>query len=176
MTCADAPTTAGQEWYTLPTDILKIHSIFYEPASGGGWRLRHKDAAKRDPAATSSTSVAEWYPWGGPSSGVNVKRIGLNAVPSVTGDNIHILYRKLPLTMVSGGQAPEVPTEWQDALVSYAVWKVYRRWGREWVQMAEEAHAEWEEWLKRARRYMNPLTTDIPNTVTDTAGYLGWGD
>jgi len=174
MTCAVASTVAAQEEYSMPSDYLRMECVFLN-RTPDKLKLTPIRVTQRDPRASQGVPERYWI-WGLNVSSVNSLTIGLNPVPLAAGtSDLHIYYRQLPLTMVAAGQAPEIPIQWQDALVSYAVWKTYRRRGREWAQMAREAQTEWEEWLKRARRYSNPLMTDVPTQVLDTGGYHTWG-
>jgi hypothetical protein len=177
LTEETASTVASQETYSVPSDYYKIDAVFLARGAGQtNIRLLPMMRNDRDPSASTGTPT-RYYVSGRNVSGVNSFVIGLNPVPAASGTSdltIHI--RQMPLVMVSGGQAPEVPQPWQDALVSYAVWKALRRRGREWQSLAQEAAAEWADWLKKAERYVNPLMRDVPNQVYDNGGYLGWWD
>lgn len=173
MTCATASTVASQEQYSLPSDYLKMDTVFIYQTTGNNQKLRLTPitARQRDPVKNTGGSYY-YYIWGINVSGVNSYYVGLNPIPDSNGSSdLEIYYHQLPLTMVDGGQGPEVPTQWQDALISYALWKIYRRAGRDFANMRDEAKAEWTDWLAKARRYVNPLQRDIPTTVDDTAGY-----
>lgn len=124
----------------------------------------------RDPEANTGNPT-HYYIHGANLSGVNSYILGLNAVPSASGTNDIMLYGKqLPLTMVSGGQAPEVHTAFQDALPAYAEWMIQKRRGRDWQNQANAAGAEWERWIQKAQTWTNPLMMDFPTQIPDIAG------
>lgn len=175
MTCATASTVAAQEEYSLPSDFGKMEAVFLYSSTTAKQKLTPIRVGQRDPLKTQGIP-AWYYVWGLNVSSVNAITIGLNPIPSTSGSSdLEIYYRQLPLTMVSGGQAPEVPTQWQDGLTAYAAWKTYQRRGREWQSMARDAQAEWQGWINMAKRYTNPLTTDSPTSSNDSAGYMYWG-
>jgi len=149
---------------------MKLEAVFHD----GVCKLTPIRVNQRDARERSGTPTF-YYIHGANVSGSNAQTININPVPDAAY-TLKIHYRQLPLTMVNGGQGPEIPVQWHDALVSYALWKTYRRWGREWTNMRDEAHAEWEEWLKRARRYSTPHQVDVPTRVEDTAGFMYGGE
>lgn len=164
---------ASQEQYSIPSDYLKIEAVFiYNTTTGHKVKLRPMLVTQRD-ATKSPGNPSHYYIWGLNVSGVNSYYVGLNPIPSSSGtSDLEIYYRQQPQTMVAGGTAPEILTPWQDGLISFACWKVYRRRGKEWLNAALEAKAEWEDWVSKAKAYINPLQLDWPTEVTDTGGYL----
>ena len=158
----------------MPSDYYKIDAVFLYGATGSQYRLLPISRQDRDATQSTGTPVF-YYVSGGNVSGSNSYSIGLNPIPSSSGTNDLIIYiRQLPADMVSGGQAPEVIQPWQDALVSYAVWKCYRRRGKDWIAMAQSAQQEWMTWLQKAKRYVNPLMRDLPYQVYDNGGYMSF--
>lgn len=129
---------------------------------------------QRDPREQAGKPTG-YYMFGANVSNANAQTINFNPVPDAVYE-VKIFYRQLPLTMVSGGQGPEVPIQWHDSFVSYVLWKVYRRRGREWAEMRNEAKMEWESWMQKARRYAQQHQTDHPTRVDDTAGYMFGGE
>lgn len=174
LTEETASTVASQETYSVPGDYFKIDAVFLNNMATSQCRLLPMSRQDRDPQNGTGTPRF-YYVSGRNVSGSNAYTIGLNPIPDTSGTNDLVIYiRQLPLDMVSGGQAPEVIQPWQDALVAYATWKCYRRRGREWLSMAQDAHAEWNEWLQKAKRYVNPLMRDLPYQVYDNGGYASW--
>jgi hypothetical protein len=166
LTCATSVTVAGQEEYPLPSDYMKLEAVFLATDR----KLTPIRVQQRDARENNSKSIF-YYIHGANVSRSNAQTINLNPIPD-QAYTLKIYYRQMPLAMVSGGQGPEIPVQWHDALPSYALWKTYRRWGRDWANMRDESKAEWEQWLQRARRYATPLQVDVPTRVEDTAGYM----
>lgn len=161
---------AHQEEYSLPSDYGRLEAVFYYGSQS--IILTPISVSQRNPRRTEGTPSC-FYVWGLNVSGANTYAIGLNDIPSTSGtDDIEIFYRQLPLTMVTGGQAPEIPIQWQDALPAYAAWKTMQRRGREWAGMAREYQMEWQDWVNKAKKYVNPLQTGFPYRTNDTAGYM----
>lgn len=174
MTCATASTVASQESYSVPSDFIKIEAVFiYNTTTGTKVRLRPIDLMKRDPTKSTGTP-AFYYIWGLNVSSANSFTINLNPIPSTSGtSDLEIYFRQSPLTMVSGGQAPEIPGHFQYALVAYALWKIWERdQSPIGINLADRYHAEWEQWVKDAQSFINPLTLDMPTVIDDTQGLL----
>lgn len=168
-------TVSGQETYTVMSDFLRILSVnIYNTTNGVKVKLRPIDLQARDPNKTQGTP-AFYYITGLNVSGVNSYAIGLNPIPNFTGSSdLEVRGRQQPLTMVTGGQAPEIMTPWQDYLIAYAANRCYVRRGKEWGQMADRMWAEWERGIQKAKEFKNPLMEDWPTQIADAAGY-GYG-
>ena len=145
--------------------------FIYNTTTGVKRKLRPIDIQQRDP--TKATGSPSYYYVGGINvSGVNSYYVGLNPIPSTSGTSDLELYgRQQPLTMVSGGQAPEIMTPWQDYLVAYAAWCIYIRRGVQWTGMADRMWAIWERGIEKAKEFKNPLMEDWPTAITDVMGY-----
>jgi hypothetical protein len=174
MTCATTSTVASQESYSVPSDFIKIEAVFiYNTTSGQKQRLRPIDLMKRDP--TKSTGSPQYYfIWGLNVSSVNSFTVNLNPIPSTSGtSDLEIYFRQAPLTMVSGGQAPEIPGHFQYALVAYALWKIWLRdQSAIGANLASSYKREWDEWVHEAESFINPLTLDMPQQIDDAMGML----
>ena len=163
---------ASQETYTVPSDFLRVLAVFiYNTTSGHKQKLRPIDIQSRDPS--QSTGNPLYYYVGGINvSGNNSYTLGLNPIPSSSGSSDLIMYgRQQPTTMVTGGQAPEIMTPWQDYLIAYAANRCYVRRGPQWGSHADRMWAEWERGIKKAIEFRNPLMEDWPTTIQDVAGY-----
>lgn len=177
MTCATASTVASQESYSVPSDFIKIEAVFiYNTTSGQKQRLRPIDLMKRD-ATKSTGSPQYYYIWGLNVSSVNSFTVNLNPIPSTSGtSDLEIYFRQSPLTMVSGGQAPEVPGHFQYALVAYALWKIWLRdQSPIGTNLAMIYKNEWDQWVADAQSFINPLTLDMPQQIDDAMGMLSSG-
>lgn len=173
MTCATASTVASQEVYSVPSDFIKIESVFINNATTGHKvRLKPISLLDRDPEQGTGDPLY-YYIWGRNVSSANSFTIGLRPIPSTSGSSdLEIYFRQAPLTMVSGGQAPEIPTHFQYALPAYALYKLWLRdQSPIGVGMARIYKAEWDEWVENAKAFINPLTLDIPMTIRDEMRY-----
>ena len=174
MTCATTSTVASQEGYSVPSDFIKIEAVFiYNTTTNQKQRLRPIDLMKRD--ATKSTGNPQYYYiWGTNVSSVNSFTVNLNPIPSSSGtSDLEIYFRQAPLTMVSGGQAPEIPGHFQYALVAYALWKIWLRdQSTLGANLASFYRSEWDQWVEDARAFINPLTLDMPQQIDDAMGIL----
>lgn len=170
LTCATASTVASQEVYSVPTDMLHVVAVYIN-RSGTKQKLRHISVNQRDPRGSPGTPQF-YYVWGRNVSGSNSYVIGLNPIPADSGtSDLEIYYKQQPVTMVNDSQAPEVFTPVRDALISYACWKVFARDHTASLPLADRYRSEWEEWLRKIKEYINPLSHDTPTLIQDTAGY-----
>lgn len=168
-TCHTASTVASQEVYSVPTDFLKVTAVFLNGTTKR--KLKPIAVTERDPKGGPGTPKY-YYLWGRNVSGAFSYVVGLNPIPSTSGTSDLAIYTtQQPLTMVNGGQAPEIPVPFQDALIAYACWKVYARDHTASMGLADRYKREWQEWVQLARDYHDP-NEDTPRLIQDTAGYL----
>ena len=174
LTTATASTVASQESYSVPSDFIKIEAVFiYNTSTGNKRRLRVIDLHGRDPERNTGDPLY-YYVWGINVSSANQFTVNLQPIPSTSGtSDLEIWFRQRPLTMVSGGQAPEIPEHFQYALPSYVAWKLFMRdQSAIGTHLAQMYKNEWDEWIHAARAFINPLTLDSPTTIPDAMGYL----
>lgn len=174
LTCAKTSTVAAQETYNLPTDYWKAEAVFYY-GTGGDRHLFPMNVGDRDPEQRQG-APNRYYIWGSNVSSTNQYVIGLNPVPGVNGtDDLEVFYRQLPRKMVHSTEAtmvnPEVNEMWQDAMVDYALMSIYRRLGNDFVGLYRDHRAGWNDWMMKAKEYVNPLQFDIPIPRRDTGLY-----
>lgn len=176
LTCATTSTVAGQGEYSVPGDYNKVQAVFLYRTTGDLAKLNLYPIGvlDKDPAKAQGTPRF-YYVWGLNVSGVNSFTIGLNPIPSVSGtSDLEIFYRQIPATMVSGGQAPEVPVQFQDGLPDGALMQIYERFAAGdsgYMAMADRARSRWGSWIARASSHVSPLTLDRPSMPRDTMGY-----
>jgi hypothetical protein len=171
VSCWTTSTVASQEEYSIPADFTRVRSVFLYQTNGSQIKLTPIRMEQRDPSQSLGTPVF-YYVWGLNVSSANQPTICLNPIPSTSGtSDLRIFGHQVPLDMVSGGQAPEVMWQWQDALSTYGVWRCLQRRGLKYESMARDAQAEWEDWVNQARRFHNPMGLDQPTTMVDTGGY-----
>jgi len=167
-----ASTVASQEEYSVPSDFLNGSAVFlYNTTTGHKVKLKPITVHQRDPNKTTGNPLY-YYIHGLNVSSVNSYSIGLNPIPSTSGtSDLELWGRQQPLTMVTGGQAPEIMTPWQDYLVAYAAWACYMRRGPDFKAMADDMWAIWTRGIEKAKAWRNPLMNDYPIEAVDTAGY-----
>jgi len=177
LTSEYTSTIANQEAYSVPSDFLKIEGVFIKNAVTNNYRrLRPIDPLRRDPREQTG-DPGYYYLWGRNVSGANSDTINLNPIPSTSGTSDLIIFiRQTPLTMVNGGQGPEIPLAFQNALPAYALWKIYQRDHAASVPLADRYQGEWRDWIHEAIAFRNPLQNDMPIPVEDVMGYTQmWG-
>lgn len=156
-------------------------TITFTNANGGLQQILEPISVnQRDPTRAESTQQLQYYVWGEnvTVSGQNVNRyvVGLVDVPSVTsGYDLHVYYRQLPQVMTTGGGsvAAEVADQWQDAMISGAMKRIYSRLctsDTKWIPLYDRYKAEWDQLLIKARRYVNPLMLDRPRQIQPVMG------
>lgn len=174
--CWTGSTVASQEQYTVMANYHKVQAVFLYRTTADATKilLSPMDILDRDPA--KGTGIPDSYYIGGINvSGSNSFYIGLNPIPAISGSqDIEVHGRRIPLTMVSAGQAPEVLPQFQDGLIDGALKQIYERLAStdmRLLPMLDRAQARWMEWKKQAENYsMDPLL-DRPLPIRDTMGY-----
>ena len=176
LTSATTSTVASQAAYSVPSDFIKIEAVFiYNTSTGNKRKLRPIDLMRRDPERSTGDPLY-YYIWGTNVSSSNSFTVNLQPIPSTSGtSDLEIWFRQRPLTMVSGGQAPEIPEHFQYALPCYAAWKLFQRDQSPLsLSLAGMYKAEWDEWIRSAQAFINPLTLDQPSTIPDVMGYTSY--
>ena len=175
-TCAKVDLVANQEEYSLPTDYLKAETVFYIGTQGYPTKLIPISVIDRDPNKTAGVPT-RYYIWGSNVAGANQYVIGFcyGVTSASETQAIDLFYRQKPAIMVlaSPGPAinPEVDTPWQYAMIEMALMRIYQRMGPSYINQLNMATAKWNEWLERAKQYMNPMQFDVPLQRRDTGGY-----
>lgn len=173
VSCWTTSTVASQEEYSVPSDFVRIRSVFINnTTTGHKVKLTPIRMEQRDPMQNMGNPLF-YYVWGLNVSSNNQPTICLNPIPSSSGtSDLHIYGHQIPAAMVNGGQAPEVMFHWQDALSTYGLWRCYQRRGLKWEGLARDTQAEWEDWVNQARRFHNPMGLDAPTSIADNADYV----
>lgn len=166
-----ASTVASQEAYSVPSDWIKVRSVFiYNTTTNVKRKLIPIRMEQRDPRQTTGTPLY-YYSWGLNVSSNNSPTVELNPIPDTSGSSDLIMFgQQIGADMVSGGQAPEVMYQWQDALSCYAAMRWYERIpGRRADKL--DAAAEWQDWVNKAKAFKNPMGIDTPTSINDDMGY-----
>lgn len=117
QTRATANIVAGDATYTLPPDILTIHSVRFN-----GLRLRavsiQEAETQIDNLAESGTPVMFWL-W-------SVKNLQVYPVPTAPiTDGLHIIYSRQPVAVTLAADTPELPTQYHNRIVEYCLQQAY---------------------------------------------------
>lgn len=115
-------TIAGQQLYDLPAGIgpQGLVRVTYN-APGGiaqpmrfmSWEEFDYENASFTPASFGSTLGYYYYLWAG--------QIGIYPVDSAGGNTLTLYYYLAPVDMVNGTDAPTLPDQYNECLVTYAV-------------------------------------------------------
>lgn len=167
-----ASTVANQEGYSVPSDWIKVRSVFiYNTTTANYRKLTPIRMEQRDPRQQTGNPLY-YYSWGLNVSGSNAPTINLNPIPSTSGSSDLIMYgQQIGADMAVAGQAPEVMFHWQDALSCYAAMRWYQRLGKDWRAQSVDAANEWEDWVRKARAFKNPMGIDTPTSINDDMAY-----
>lgn len=172
-------TVLGQSDYSVPTDYLEIMACFlYRTAGDSAKRLLPlRPIVERDPAHPSGSPLRAFI-HGANVSGNNSYVVILEPIPdaNASAPDLEVWGKQLPKTMVSGGQDPEVATQWQDGMVHFAASRCYERLsnaGPHFAALADREFRLWERVLALAKKYRNPLGAAFAQekVLTYTPGY-----
>jgi len=176
-----ASTVAGQQQYSVPPEYTSVEAIqLYQTTGGmGQYWLDKVDIMDIDPRLATGNPV-RFARWGLNVSGSNARAFWLDPIPTATTvspNDLRCFGRQTPLTLVSGGQGPEVILRWQYAICHGALASVFRRLAaanREYFALADRAEAVWQTDKKEAQG-QELLDIYKPGRARNTAGYgLGW--
>jgi hypothetical protein len=150
-------TSAGVTAYALPTDYQRLIDLFYVSA--------HELLVPMDIRDFDALPTSEGRPYGYTVRDAN---LFLYPTPSEAYE-FTLRYWRLPADMVADSDTPEIPVQYHQLLISYAMWKAFLR--EDDGQMATTWKAEWEAGLLKMRGEVQGDTFDGPRQVGGT-----WGD
>ena len=172
-----ASTVAGQQQYSVPPEYSSVEAIQLYQATGpmAQYWLRKVDITDMDPRLAPGMPL-RFALWGLNVSGSNARAFWLDPVPTaatVIANDLRCFGRQVPLTMVSGGQGPEVELRWQQAVCRGALSMVYSRLAgtkREYFALADRAEAKWAS-DKDEAKLQKLIDTYKPGMARNTMGY-----
>lgn len=182
--CGSMNLEAAKQYYLMPYDFWGADAVFLSIPNGPQHELSPMTTAEYDPSRPSGPPE-KYLMWGCNDTATGQHRYAMVMQPTPDAamvaaygpltDVIEIFFRQFTAEFDLAGIDPELLQPWADGCVSYALWKIYRRLGRGYSTLAEEAKTEWMSILAQARKAPNPLTWDVPRPRLDTMG-LNLGD
>lgn len=150
---AKADLSASQGLYGLPSDFRRMIRVELDYGAGGRYRARRTDTnAYGDPADTYISDTAPEY-------SVRGKNIEINPEPKVDVDNgLWMWYVENTEDLVDDDDEPNIPFEFSDLPIEYAVAKAKARQG-----LMDEAQLALSEFY----RELDEMTNALVNTVSD---------
>jgi hypothetical protein len=179
LTCFTASTVTSQQEYSVPGAFFSIQAIKLYRTTGDSAKrwLQQCRIDQLDPSMPEGSPI-KFALWGGAVSGTNSMMFYLDPIPDAggTGD-LRIYVRKMPSTMVSGGQGPDVVERWQHAVVDGALASIYRRFAEgdgASLALADRYEAKWQEHKNAAAAWI-AVQVSRGHMPRDTMGYTsGW--
>lgn len=153
--------TAGEDTYTLDTDILSIQSIWYEPADGSTLSATLEEIGLNDLLQLKLRQAAV------DTTPRYFARLGGNAIqlypaPANSSDQLHITYTPFPASVLSAtADTPSatayggIPAEFHPAIEAYGKWKMGENEGHRPSQFGAVWKNEFEQRVGLARAHTN---------------------
>lgn len=108
-------TVADQQDYTLPSDLLTLHSVRYGTDKLASMTLQEADAFLDK---SSATGIPMHYSvWG--------RTISLYPRPANATTSLNIYYTRQPLVVSTNADTPEIPAAYHLRLVEYCIAQAY---------------------------------------------------
>lgn len=108
-------TVADQQDYTLPSDLLTLHSVRYGTDKLASMTLQEADAFLDK---SSTTGIPMHYSvWG--------RTISLYPRPASATTSLNIYYTRQPLVVNDNADTPEIPSAYHLRLVEYCIAQAY---------------------------------------------------
>lgn len=150
-------TVSEQSGYALPTDFARLIDIFNSETS----QLLVPLETKQFDSIPASTGRPYFY-----------TVFGSNLTLYPTPDAVYPLtlrYWRLPVDMVAESDTPEIPVQYHELLIAYAMRQAFLREND--LQMAGQWEVQWEKGILKMRGEVQHDTFDGPKQVEGT-----WGD
>ncbi len=155
---ATISVTAGDNEYTVPSDVVRLYRVLWVPDdSGSQYPLEYMDFNSMDSAGWTWTN-AEGYPsvftlWGFSPN----LRIVLYPTPTQTG-TLHIWYYRFPRNLSEDGgddwATVDLPSGWEDLAVVYAEAIALRKDSNQrWTESKQIYEQLLAEMIDRSRRW-----------------------
>lgn len=118
---------AGTRAYTMPTDVIRIHRVEFDPGSGQIYPLEPRQFYEMDSIWGTDQNQTRAYPdyfalYGFPPT----LQLYLYPVPS-QGGTLNVFYYRLPTEAVSDTDTVEVPEGWWDVVTLFAEYQALRK-------------------------------------------------
>ena len=150
---ASLAVTAGQEDYTLDTDILAMQALWYQPASGSTSMMipiTPEDMFLRR-MITSTGGPPTFYALSGAHT------LLIDPAPVSDDDLIHMLYVPRATAMAATGDSPaatangNIPSEYHVVLEAYVKWKAGEAEEHRPSENGLQFQSEWERSITRIK-------------------------
>jgi hypothetical protein len=138
--------TAGQDDYSLDTDIIALQAMWFQPASGSTAMMLpitpEEMYARR--MVTQAGGPPNYYSLSGAHT------LLIHPAPSSDDDQIHILYVPRPAAMAASSDSPaatamgNIPSEYHTLLEAYVKWKAGQADEHKPSENGLQYQSEWE--------------------------------
>jgi len=154
---ATSDVNDGVQNYDLPGDCIKVTRVEYDETRLQEIRVRDYDKMSADNTSEEGTP-AYYFVWN--------DFIRLWPIPSADGvEKLKIHYLRTPITMATDGAPPEIPQDYDEALVFYATSRGKMKDGE--FQDAQWFEGKFNELLRDAQARIRHKTSDRFHVVRD---------
>lgn len=173
QTTANISSVAGQQQYTMPVDVYRVHRVEYARTTSIVTPLEYRDFNNMDSIWWSSQRITPgdpyWYTmWGFPPTLTMV----VYPIPSDSISNaFKVFYYRLPATVSGDSDSVEIPAGWDDIVVDYCEYSALRKDGdQRWQEAKGIFEDKMNHFVDMTRRW-----TDEAGTYSSGRGPLpGW--
>ena len=162
---ANLDLEAGITNYPLPENWLSARALFVNDASSGSadWkRLRATSLEKisqevpnlLDSSTSKRGCPSRYWLWG--------REIYFDASPD-TNYQVSMYYKSKPVKIVNTTDDINLDDSLADGLEAYMLWKAWKK--EKETELALEARAEFDEWIRKARRFEKKQAGDKRNRI-----------
>ena len=144
-------TTAATATYELPSNFARLIDFFNEET--------HELMAQLDIREFDNLTKSEGSPY---AYAVIGNRLTLYPTPNVAVPLV-LRYWRLPAEMIQPSDTPEIPTQYQELLLAWALKKAYKREND--TAMAQMWEVEWEKGILKMRGEVQGDVFDGPRQV-----------
>lgn len=118
---ATADITSGTREYSLPQDILKLHSIKYNGLTLQGLTIQEADSlvsTHDDPSVMPSGTCTNFWVW--------ARTITLYPTPDANiASGLTLYYIRVPREVATTAEEPELPIQYHNKIVDYCIAQAY---------------------------------------------------
>jgi hypothetical protein len=167
--------TAGQEDYSLDTDIIAMQALWYSPGDGTQslmTAITPEDMYLKRMVEVTGGGPPTFYALAGAHT------LMLNPAPS-SGDQIHMLYVPRPAAMSASSDSPaatamgNIPSEFHVILEAYVKWKAGQAEEHRPSESGLQFQSEWERAITAVKGQLRRKAGPVIGSVRMGRGGLG---
>lgn len=171
---ASLAVTAGQEDYSLDSDIMSMQALWFQPAEGSTAMMQPitPEEMFQRRMVTQSGGPPNYYSLSGAHT------LMIHPTPSSNNDAIHMLYVPRPTAMAASADSPSatamgnIPSEYHPLLEAYVKWKAGQAEEHRPSENGLQYQSEWERGITAVKSELKRKAGAVIGSVRMGRGHV----